>query len=136
MLTVILRFSPIAYSRHCAPNPYRYAKSIAYSIQTTTLKPMLSAIQANTRIVLTTMAGCGSSRCCSSSPAASSAAYSRGLSRFNSAKGMWPVKIVVSMGNFSGRRWVLKKMHGKDETGGQQGLVTVDDGGHVDERSR
>jgi len=73
------------------------------------MKPVPSAIHANTRIVLTTMAGCGSSRCCSSSPEATSAAYSRGLSRFNSAKGIWPVKMVVSMGNFSGRRWVLKK---------------------------
>src|ERR1019366_5307216 len=30
----------------------------------------------------------------------------------------------------------IEKMHGKDEPGGQQGLVTVDDRGHVDERSR
>ena len=73
------------------------------------MKPIPSAIHANTRMVLTTISGCGSSRCCSSSREATSAAYSRGLSRLNSAKGMCPVKMVVSMGNFSGRRWVLKK---------------------------
>src|ERR1017187_7325766 len=30
----------------------------------------------------------------------------------------------------------VEKMHGKDETGGQQGLIAVDDGGHVDEWAR
>ncbi len=31
------------------------------------------------------------------------------MSRLNSATGMRPVKTTVSIGNFSGRRWVLKK---------------------------
>jgi hypothetical protein len=45
----------------------------------------------------------------SSLPSATNSAYSRGRSCFNSSYGMVPVKITGSIGNFSGRKWVLKK---------------------------
>src|SRR5208282_2722981 len=72
-------------------------------IQITMQKPILSAPQAKARMVRTTTSGCGSSMCSSSWPLATRASYSSGLSRFNSARGMWPVKTTVSMGNFCRR---------------------------------
>lgn len=42
-------------------------------------------------------------------PDLTSALYSRGLSFLYSSNGTYPVKITVSIGKDSGRRWVLKK---------------------------
>ena len=51
----------------------------------------------------------GAIRCRSSSPLFTISSYSRGRSFLNSSRGTPPVKITVSMGNFSGRKCVLKK---------------------------
>jgi len=56
-----------------------------------------------------TMGWYGTTRCSSSSPAFTSDSYSAGLSSRSSSTDMRPVKITVSIGNFSGRRCVLKK---------------------------
>ena len=58
--------------------------------------------------------------------------YSRGRSFLNSSSGMPSVKITVSMGNFSGRKCVLKKCTMKMKPYRQQRFVAVDGGGHVD----
>ncbi|MBK9675758.1 MAG: hypothetical protein IPO82_11250 [Betaproteobacteria bacterium] len=45
----------------------------------------------------------------SSRPSRTRRAYSTGRSSTSSCSGMTPLKITVSIGNFSGRRWPLKK---------------------------
>ena len=73
------------------------------------LNPIVNAVQPNVRIARITMGGYGSTRYFSSSPLLTSASYSDGLSLFNYSTSMRPVNTTRSIGNFSGRRCVLKK---------------------------
>src|ERR1039457_7165821 len=73
------------------------------------ISPTVSAAKPKRRQSFTASAGGSGIRNWSSSPLSTSCRYSRGRSRLNSSSGVPPVKMTVSMGNFSGRKWVLKK---------------------------
>src|SRR6266540_781444 len=71
--------------------------------------PMARALRPTTREKLRSQSGGGSARSASRRPPARRRSYSSGWSRRNSSSSTRPVKMTGSMGNFSGRRWPLKK---------------------------
>ncbi len=78
-------------------------------IHTTIRNPVINAAHPKIFTARITTGWYASSRCSSSLPSATRRSYSAGLSRFSSSTGIRPVNTTMSIGNFSGRRCVLKK---------------------------